>query len=209
MKYLYGVFGFFISMFFMSCQIPDPPMPGCTDLNAYNYDDYQNANVDDGSCIYGIMGGIWRPFLSTDSGVVNFIDNGPTIYDSIVYFNQTDPELIFLSYIRSQWASRIDPFYDDGTFSYNVPEDCYGCEGSYSLSGNILDLYFKSLNTELSSTPNFYYDYDTIKAANLLTLSRDTLVFSYNINSIDSSNQVVTHSNISRTVYFYREFGFW
>ena len=117
--------------------------------------------------------------------------------------------MIFLSYIRSKWASRIDPFYDDGTFSYNVPEDCYGCEGSYSLSGNILDLYFKSLNTELSSTPNFYYDYDTIKAANLLTLSRDTLVFSYNINSIDSSNQVVTHSNISRTVYFYREFGWW
>ena len=55
----------------------------------------------------------------------------------------------------------------------------------------------------------FIYDYDTIKAANLLTLSRDTLIFSYEINSIDSSNQVVSHSNISRTVYFYREFGWW
>ena len=71
MKNLHIIFGFSISMFFLSCQTPDDPILGCTDLNAYNYDDYQNANVDDGSCIYGIMGGIWRPFLSTDSGVIN------------------------------------------------------------------------------------------------------------------------------------------
>ena len=187
----------------MSCQILEDRIPGCTDLNAYNYDDYQNANVDDGSCIYGIMGGIWRPFLSTDSGVVNFIDNGIAIYDSIVYFNQTDPELIFLSYIRSQWASRIDPFYDSGTFSYNRPGDCNVCEGSYLTNGNLLDLNFKSW-----AGPGIY-DYDTIKAANLLTLTRDTLIFSYDINSIDSSNQVITHSNISRIVHFYRDWVFW
>tara|TARA_Y100000385_G_C12778475_1_gene502435 strand:+ start:62 stop:676 length:615 start_codon:yes stop_codon:yes gene_type:complete len=204
MKNLYVIFGLSISMSFMSCQIPDDPISGCTDLNAYNYDDHHNANVDDGSCIYGIMEGIWRPFLSTDSGVVNLIYNGVTIYDSIVYFNQTDPELIFLSYIRSEWASRIDPFYDYGTFSYNKPGDCNACEGSYSTNGNILDLTFKSW-----AAPGPIYDYDTIKAANLLTLSRDTLIFSYEINSIDSSNQVVAHSDISRTVYFYREFGWW
>ena len=96
MKYLYIVFGFFISMFFISCQIPDDPILGCTDLNAYNYDNYQNANVDDGSCIYGIMGGQWFSFLSTDSGVVNFIENGVTIYDSVVYFNHLSNKIIFL-----------------------------------------------------------------------------------------------------------------
>ena len=189
----------------MSCQIPDPPIHGCTDLNAYNYDDYQNANIDDGSCIYGIMGGIWRPFLSTDSGVINFIDNGLTIYDSIVYLNQTNPELIFITNLRSQWASRIDPFYDYGTFSYNKPGDCIACEGSYSTNGNILDLNFKYY----AGAGVGIYEHDTIHSANLITLSRDTLIFSYEINSIDSSNQVVSHSNISRTVYFYREFGWW
>ena len=195
---------------FISCEIEiDEQIDGCTDSNAYNYDDYENATVDDGSCIYGLMSGIWRPFLSIDTGIINFSDNGVSIYDSIIYLNQTNSELIFLTYIRSQWASRIDPFYDDGTFSYNVPEGCFGCEGSYSISGNILDLYFKSLNTDLSSTPNFVYDYDTIKAANLLTLNRDTLIFSYNINSIDSTNQVLIETNIVRIVYFIREFGFW
>ena len=205
MKYLYRLFGFFISIFFMSCQIPDPPIHGCTDLNAYNYDDYQNANIDDGSCIYGIMGGIWRPFLSTDSGVINFIDNGLTIYDSIVYLNQTNSELIFITNLRSQWASRTDPFDDYGTFSYNKPGDCIACEGSYSTNGNILDLNFKYY----AGAGVGIYEYDTIHSANLITLSRDTLIFSYEINSIDSSNQVVSHSNISRTVYFYREFGWW
>ena len=194
---------------FSSCEEQIEEVDGCTDSDAYNYDDYENATVDDGSCVYGFMGGIWRPFLLVDTGVVNFSVNGVPIYDSVIYLNQTDPELIFLTYIRSQWASRVDPFYDDGTFSYNVPEVCYGCEGSYSINGNILDLYFKSLDTDLSSTPNFFYNYDTISPANLLTLNRDTLIFSYNIDDIDTTNQGLRETNIKRIVYFYREFSVW
>ena len=60
MKYLYIVFGFFISMFFMSCQIPDdPPITGCTDLNAYNYDDIRTLMLTMGAVfmvLWGVSG---------------------------------------------------------------------------------------------------------------------------------------------------------
>jgi len=121
-----------VSIIFTACKKEeDTPVAinGCTDTTATNYDEL--ATVDDGSCIYGIVG-VWTPTsLVIDSSQTVTI-NGETVYE-------IDGELLTFSGSQTMTAEEADlggnmEFTNDGKFY----EDGY--EMDYTYSNNVLTI---------------------------------------------------------------------
>ncbi|MDB2443064.1 BspA family leucine-rich repeat surface protein [Flavobacteriales bacterium] len=113
-----------------------PFIYGCTDAEAFNFDEYANANVDDGSCIDVFVGCTfdwadnYNPDANTNDGscdrlgcIVIYMDN----YDNLA---TTDDGSCYREGCMSEWADNFDDgaTIDDGSCVLTACSDPYFLE---------------------------------------------------------------------------------
>ena len=161
-KYIYFLFAF--ALIFSSCTKEE----GCTDSLATNFN--VDAENDDGSCVYGVVGGEWITQSITASGSMTASMMGIPIMDSIINYTETNPD-------------SLEPyklvFNDNGTYMEYDNSNVVIEGGTWSASSDELTI----------NTP------DTTLVLSINSLDKNSA--SFNINFVENTTDPIMGININ------------
>ena len=163
-----------VTIIFSSCTKEE----GCTDSLAINFN--VDAENDDGSCEYGVVGGEWVTQSITTSGSMTVSLAGIIMLDSTINYTETNPDSLEpYKLIFNENSSYLE--YDN---SNNAVEG-----GTWSTSGN--ELTINTPDTTLVLIVNSINKNNVSLSLNLSESSSDMgMTISYDINQTINSNRI-------------------
>ena len=174
-----------VSIIFAACKKEDeidPPIviTGCTDTIATNYN--ATATSDNGSCIFGIVGGAWIPTSEIEEGHITATYMGINVMDSTWLVTSTD----------SLEPSKIK-FNSNLTFE-TTELDGMNNLGDWLQNGNQLTLTEDSAGVQLE-----------LAILTIASVNATNLVLTMNFNETEEEDGYVISYEVSITLNFSRD----
>ena len=167
-----------VTIIFSSCTKEE----GCTDSLAINFN--VDAENDDGSCEYGVVGGEWVTQSITTSGSMTVSLAGITMLDSTINYTETNPDSLEpYKLIFNENSSYLE---------YDYSNNAVG-GGTWSTSGNelIINTLYDGADTTLVLTVNSLNKNNVSLSLNLSESSSEMgMTISYDINQTINSNRI-------------------